>query len=220
MGGRRAPGVRAAAGGVERVTPSSTSGERVLGIPRALVPGGLAWRGVRAAGLDEVLAAFREHGRYRPRVSVEDDPSFQQLIPYVVVQDHGRILLMRRLRSGGDTRLHDRYSIGVGGHIGEADGGLDGGLAREWEEEIEAAWPPEFRMVGLLNDDTDPVGAVHLGVVYLVEAAGRPVGVRETDKLEGRLADPTEIAGLGERLESWSRLVLDHLMRVTDPLGS
>lgn len=192
--------------------PSTTSRELVLGLPRSAIPGGLEWRGVRAWDVDPVLAAFASHGEYRRRADVEDDPSFQQLIPYVVVQDGDRLFLMRRSRSGADARLHDRYSIGVGGHIGPDDGGLAGGLAREWAEEIAApGWTPDFELLGLLNDDTDPVGAVHLGVVHRVLAAGRPVAVRETHKLEGRLAPMTEVDALGERLETWSRLVLDHL---------
>lgn len=191
---------------------SSTSRERVLGLPRSAIPGGLGWRGIRTEGLPEVLAAFDTHGEYRVRAEVEDDPAFQQLIPYVVVRDGERLFLMRRLRTGGDTRLHDRHSIGVGGHIGEGDGGVAGGLEREWTEELVADWSPEPRLLGLLNDDTDPVGAVHLGVVYTVEAAGRPVAVRETHKLEGWLAPLDEVDGLGDRLETWSRLVLDHLL--------
>jgi predicted NUDIX family phosphoesterase len=191
---------------------SSTSREPVLGLPRTAVPGGLDWRGIRTDGLAEVLAAFAAHGGFRVRAEVEDDPSFQQLIPYVVVQDADRVFLMRRLRAGGDTRLHDRFSIGVGGHIGASDGGLAGGLAREWGEELAADWEPDFRLVGLLNDDTDPVGAVHLGVVYLVDAGGRPLAVRETHKLEGGFTSMAAVDALGDRLETWSRLVLDHLM--------
>jgi predicted NUDIX family phosphoesterase len=192
--------------------PSSRSRELVLGLPRAAVPGGLDWRGVRTSGLAEVLAAFAVHGEYRPRTEVEDDPSFQQLIPYVVVLDGARVFLMRRTRAGGDTRLHDRYSIGVGGHIGSDDGGLAGGLAREWAEEMSADWSPDFRLVGLLNDDTDPVGAVHLGVVHRVEAAGRSLAVRETHKLDGWFAAVEEVEALSDRLETWSRLLLDHLL--------
>ncbi len=184
----------------------------MLGIPRAEVPGGLDWRGIRAEGMDRVLAAVATSGVFRPRALVEDDPSFQQLIPYVVVTDGPDLLLMRRLRAGSDTRLHDRYSIGVGGHVGPLDGGLAGGLAREWSEELVADWAPELVPVGLLNDDTDSVGAVHLGVVYRVEAAGRPIGIRETHKLEGWFAAISEVDALGERLETWSRLCLDHLL--------
>lgn len=184
----------------------------VLGLPRSAVPGGLDWRGVRVGDPAAVLRAFTTHGEYRVRAEAEDDPSFQQLIPYVVVRDGDQVFLMRRLRAGGDTRLHDRYSIGVGGHIGPDDGGLDGGLGREWSEELVADWLPGFRFLGLLNDDTDPVGAVHLGVVYAVDAAGRPVAVRETHKLDGRWATLAEVDALGDRLETWSRLVLDHLL--------
>jgi predicted NUDIX family phosphoesterase len=84
---------------------------------------------------------------------------------------------------------------------------------REWAEELDADWTPDFRLLGLLNDDTDPVGAVHLGVVYAVEAVGRPVAVRETHKLEGAFAPLTQADALGARLETWSRLVLDHLLQ-------
>ncbi len=191
--------------------PSSISRERVLGLPRSAIPGGLEWRGIRAAPTDALLAAAAAHGEYRVRAEVEDDPSFQQLIPYVVVTDGPRVFLMRRLRTGGDARLHDRCSIGVGGHVGTRDGGIDGGLRREWAEELVADWPPQFEPIGVINDDTDPVGAVHVGLVHRVEAAGRSVAVREVDRLEGHWADMAEVDGLGDRLETWSRLCLDHL---------
>jgi predicted NUDIX family phosphoesterase len=83
------------------------------------------------------------------------------------------------------------------------------GLLREWAEEVEADWEPEFRLVGLLNDDSNPVGSVHLGVVFEVEAAGRRVDVREHEKLVGAFAGPEELAASWDRLETWSRLVAD-----------
>ncbi len=191
--------------------PSSASRERVLGIVRADVPGGLDWRGLRTHGVDELLAAVADVGEFRVRADAEDDPGFQQIIPYVIVTDGPSVFLMRRLWAGADRRLHDRRSIGVGGHIGIDDGGVAGGLAREWTEELVAAWVPEFEPVGVLNDDSDPVGAVHLGVVYRVEAAGRPVAIRETHKLEGAFASIDAADALGDRLETWSRICLDHL---------
>ena len=106
---------------------------------------------------------------------MEVDPSFKQVIPYLVLRDGERYFLMRRTRAGVDARLHDRYSIGVGGHLNPGDGGVLGGLRREWHEELVADFEPAFRLVGLLNDDTTEVGAVHLGAVYVADAAGRPV---------------------------------------------
>jgi predicted NUDIX family phosphoesterase len=85
------------------------------------------------------------------------------------------------------------------------------GLRREWSEELEADWEPDFQLIGLLNDDSNPVGAVHLGVVFSVEAAGRRVDVREHDKLVGAFVAPGDVAASWERLETWSRLVADAL---------
>lgn len=185
--------------------------ELVLGLPRAQLPGGAAWRGVVYGDVTPVLALIEAEGSYRPRADVEEDADWKQIIPYVVLRDRGSIFLMRRTRAGGDARLHERYSIGIGGHVNPEDGGLAGGLRREWDEEVAADWEPEFRAVGLLNDDTDPVGAVHLGVVYSVEAAGRAASVREKHKLEGEFVAPVQVLRVYERLETWSSLVYDFL---------
>jgi predicted NUDIX family phosphoesterase len=118
---------------------------------------------------------------------------------------------MRRTNAGGDPRLHGRYSIGVGGHLNPGDGGLLGGLRREWGEELVADFVPSFRLVALLNDDTTPVGAVHLGAVYIADAAGRPVAVRETDKLTGAFAEPEAVGAVRDRMETWSEIVFEFL---------
>jgi predicted NUDIX family phosphoesterase len=142
---------------------------------------------------------------------MEIDDSQKQIIPYLVLRDRDRYFLMRRTRSGGDARLHDRWSIGVGGHINPGDRDLDGGLRREWAEELVADFMPEFRLVGLLNDDSTDVGRVHLGAVYLADAGGRSVEIRETDKLTGAFASADEVAAVARDLETWSRLVFDFI---------
>ena len=138
---------------------------------------------------------------------MEVDASLKQMFPYLVLRDGERYFLMRRTRAGGDARLHDRWSIGVGGHVDPGDDGLAGGLRREWLEELVASFEPTFTPYALLNDDTTDVGAVHLGVVVLADAGGRPVSVRETTKLSGAFATPAEVAAGGDQLESWSRIV-------------
>lgn len=185
--------------------------ELVYVVPRAAVMAGEGWYGLRTSAVDELVDAIARAGRFEPRPRMERDPSFKQVIPYLVLRDGPRYFLMRRTRAGGDERLHDRWSIGVGGHLNPGDGGLDGGLRREWSEEVEADFVPSFRLLGLLNDDSTDVGRVHLGAVYEADAAGRPVGIRETDKLIGRFAEPDEVAGVAPDLETWSRLVFDHL---------
>jgi predicted NUDIX family phosphoesterase len=185
--------------------------ERVLVVPRRLVPDEASWYGLRTDVLDAVLATVEDHGRYEPRAEMERDPSFKQIIPYLVLRDGERYFLMRRTRAGGDARLHDRWSIGVGGHVDPGDDCLAGGLRREWHEELVADFEPTFTPYALLNDDTTDVGAVHLGIVVLAEAAGRPVQVRETHKLSGAFASPAEVAAGIDQLETWSRIVFDAL---------
>lgn len=180
--------------------------ERVFVLPRAAVPDAAGWYGLRTDDLDAFVAAAERDGRYEPRVDMEQDPSFKQVIPYLVLRDGPRYFLMRRTNAGGDDRLHGRYSIGVGGHLNPGDGGLLGGLRREWAEELVADFEPAFRLVALLNDDTTPVGAVHLGAVYLADAGGHPVAIRETDKLTGSFVRPDEVAAVADRLETWSQL--------------
>lgn len=191
--------------------------ERVLVLPRAAIPRGTEFRGVRRVDesvLRELRAVVAEHGRYLERPRAEEDPAYKQLIPYVVVRDRERVFLMQRTDAGGDARLHGKASIGVGGHLNPVDQGEDAlmaGLRREWAEELEAEWEPEFRLVGLLNDDTNPVGSVHLGVVFEVQAEGRPIDVREHDKLIGGFAGTDELRAAWDRLETWSRLVAEAL---------
>jgi predicted NUDIX family phosphoesterase len=183
--------------------------ERVLVVPRERVMDACGWHGVRESGAAACLDVIAAEGRFEPRAAMESDPRFKQVIPYLVLRDRGRFFLMRRTRAGGDVRLHDRCSIGIGGHLNPGDRDLAGGLLREWSEEIAADFVPEFRLLGLLNDDETEVGRVHLGVVYLADAAGRAVRIRETDKLEGDFAEPAAVRAVYDQLETWSRLVLD-----------
>ena len=191
--------------------------ERVLVLSREQVPGGCDFTGIRPAdqaALDQLRDAVAAHGRYLERAIAEVNPAFKQVIPYVVLRRPGEIFLMERTEAGGDPRLHRKATIGVGGHLNPIDGTddpLGAGLRREWSEELIADWQPEFRLLGLLNDDSNPVGSVHLGVVFVVDASGREVTVREQDKLTGRWADGDELRGSMERLETWSRLVAEDL---------
>jgi len=185
--------------------------ELVLVVPRVAIMADPGWHGIRTDGAADFEAVVAVEGRFEPRSRVEPDRSLKQVIPYLVLRDGPRYFLMHRTRAGGDERLHDRWSIGVGGHVNPGDGGLAGGLLREWHEELVADFVPDFRLLGLLNDDTTEVGSVHVGAVYVGNANGRPVVIRETHKLEGRFAGVDETARVRDRMESWSQLVFDLL---------
>ncbi len=183
--------------------------ELVLGLPRARFLGSGTWTGIRRLDVTATLALIAAEGEYRPRDEAEEDPTWKQVIPYLLLRDGGRLFLMRRTSAGGDARLHERWSIGVGGHLGPADRSVEEGLRREFEEELVADWRPELRPLGLLNDDRTPVGQVHLGIVFETDAAGRAVAVRETHKLSGRFVETDDVLEGYEHLETWSQLLFD-----------
>ena len=155
---------------------------------------------------------------FRPRSEVEDDPSFKQIIPYVIFRSGGLVFTYTRGKAGGESRLRRLRSLGVGGHVAEADAEGRGtveayemALRRELDEEVEVRSPGAIRRLGLINDDTNPVGRVHLGVVHLYEL-DRP----EVVPREDALADPEflEVAGLPalrHRFETWSQFCIDAL---------
>lgn len=197
--------------------PADAPGEAVLCVPRATIFPDGAWHGLVTTGLERILRTIRAASHYRPRTLVEDDPEEQQIIPYCVVRDarNSTYLVTRRLRAGTEVRLHDRFSLGVGGHVNPTDGrGGDpvlGGLQREWAEEIVCPTTATARLVAVLNDDTTPVSRVHLGLVFIVEPEEGRASVREIAKLAGEWMSLDALAVRYQEMESWSQLVYDGL---------
>jgi len=187
------------------------SEELVLVVPRSVLMASSGWHGIRAMDLTAFLEVVGRHGAFRPRSAAETDASSKQVIPYLALRDGTRWFLMRRTRAGGDARLHDLYSVGVGGHLNPGDVGLLAGLEREWHEELEADFVPEFRFAGLLNDDSTEVGSVHIGAVFVGDAGGRSVAIRETEKLSGTFVDREDVVSVIPEMETWSRLTFEFL---------
>ncbi len=187
--------------------------EEVLVVQRAALLGNEVFTGLRPP--DPVyVQRIRQHGLYRRRAEVEEDPRFKQIIPYGVVRRGDEVFVFQRLGGGGEARLHHLYSLGVGGHINRADVGeedpLEVGMERELEEELEFLGPREVRWIGVLNDDRNPVSAVHFGLVYEVHTSGE-VRVREKEVLRGGFVPVKDVPSYYERMETWSQLVVEGL---------
>jgi predicted NUDIX family phosphoesterase len=191
--------------------------ELVLVVPRGLALPDGAWNGLRLRGVAELLQLVGQRGEFRPRAEVESQPAWQQVIPHLVVRSGDRVLAMRRLRAGSEPRLRGQVTLGVGGHI-NAEDGLPGeawltGCRREWREEVVCDRELTARAVGLIKDESGPVGRVHLGVLILVDAGGTEVLVRERDKLEGRMAPVRDLGIHYLEMETWSQFVYDALLQ-------
>jgi predicted NUDIX family phosphoesterase len=153
------------------------------------------------------------HLRWLPRPEAENDPTHKQLIPYVVLRWRGQVFHYRRGRSGGESRLHALRSLGIGGHIcsDDAEGGADpyhAGMRREVGEEVHLETPYRECLLGLLNDDSNPVGRVHLGVVHRFDLAEPNVRRREEALANEGFAPVATLYAEADQFETWSQLLL------------
>jgi predicted NUDIX family phosphoesterase len=211
--------------------------EFVLVVPRRDLfarhyPQGLVTFGEQVSASD-FERRVREHGFFVERERAEHDPELKQVIPYTLVTRRGsaggtEVLLLRRLARGGEARLHDKLSIGVGGHLDPVDAAgdraavIDAGTRRELTEELVIEGALGWRRVGLLNDDSNPVGAVHVGLVQVARAEGH-VSIREEDVLSGDFTAPERLAELlaqGADFETWSALLVERLGDLIQETGA
>ena len=144
------------------------------------------------------------------RGDMEINPNYKQLISYIIVKnENGDILTYKRLKGGGESRLHSRISIGVGGHMNPHDGFseyplLTENAKRELKEELGV--DADLTLIGFVNDDTNAVGEVHFGVVYIATVNESEIHITETDTLEVEFTDGVYYL---DNLETWSELILD-----------
>jgi predicted NUDIX family phosphoesterase len=142
------------------------------------------------------------------RSLAEEDENFKQVIPYVVI---------RRTRKQTEARLHDLYSLGIGGHINKDDvAGADAdlltvGMRRELTEEIKVD-EESCRLVGVINDNSTPVARVHVGFVYVLTTTSPQFTIMEPDKYTAEWKSPAELQEFYPRMESWAQITNDHVI--------
>ncbi len=158
-----------------------------------------------------ILALIAAKHTFIARATAEVSPQYRQIIPYVVVTHAGNVFTLRRTKKQNEARLHDKISIGIGGHINP---GYDvmAGLRKELEEEVAVEEPFALDFAGILNDESTEVSRVHLGAVYLLRAPNANVHVRETEKMTGSWTSRRDLAAIREAMESWSQIVFDQLL--------
>jgi predicted NUDIX family phosphoesterase len=198
------------------VARASRQTEQVWVVPRSEIFADGPWQGIRDRNLEATLARIEQGGRFIPRQAVENDPGYQQIIPYILFRHRDRYLLTKRLKASSERRLHHLYSLGVGGHINPPDNvnadPIADGLQREWLEEVQYQGAIERRLIGVIKDDSTAVGQVHLGLVYLLVGEHPDIQIRETGKMTGALLTLEEMRIYYLDMESWSQLIYDYLL--------
>lgn len=193
---------------------------RILGFPAEVLDDIGRFQGF-SAEVDRYLPAIFARLAVHERGPAEEDPSFKQLIPYVVFTSGGaghlEVFRYVRGKRGTEARLHELHSIGVGGHIEATDVSLfentyEVGMRRELAEEVVLPEGQERqRVVGLINDDSTPVGRVHFGVVHLWQLPTPELKRREAALARAAFAPLDDLLAEREKFESWSQFVLDWL---------
>jgi predicted NUDIX family phosphoesterase len=167
--------------------------------------------------------------RFMPRSQVEENPAYKQLIPYVLMSYQDKYLSYIRGRRAGEARLVGNRSIGIGGHINPADDmplfNTDfyetylTAVEREVAEEVSVETSHTDRIVALLNDESNEVGSVHLGIVHHWVLDAPKVSRKEQMITQMAFMRPAELHEVRDTLETWSGLCLSRLAEMTKSLS-
>jgi predicted NUDIX family phosphoesterase len=145
------------------------------------------------------------------RPTAEISPEYRQIIPYVVIRNGDEYFVLVRTPKQSETRLHHKVSLGIGGHINPGHSLLEG-LRKELDEEVWIGSTYDMQFIGIVNDDSTDVGRVHLGAAYVLDAQGKDVKVKETDKMSGEWMTRAGLRGSRDAMESWSQIVYDEFI--------
>ena len=194
--------------------------ENVLVVPRSLFEKLGTFQGL-SDQVNHYLPTFLDPANnfFLPREKAEDDPSHKQIIPYAIFRHRDRILRYIRGKKSGEQRLASKASIGIGGHINQHDAAEASlhrstymtGVEREISEELIIADHYTQQVVALINDDSNPVGQVHLGVIHLFDLETDTISPGEANIQDLAFLSRDELLKEHERLETWSQICIDNL---------
>lgn len=199
------------------MTESTTAVEQILVVPTALFHEVGHFNGF-CSDTNRYLPVILDpaYGSYRPRPEMERDPAYKQLIPYCIFRYGDAVFCYQRGNSQGESRLHAKWSVGVGGHISTLDVNRQNspyqeGMQRELDEEVsvDSRWTESC--IGLINDDETDVGRVHLGVVHVFDVDQPKVAPREQSMVNAGFVSSAELVRRIDEFETWSQICLKHL---------
>jgi predicted NUDIX family phosphoesterase len=174
-------------------------------------------------GNSELLKDIVQNGLFLKRSELEENPSYKQIIPYAVISHRGSFFLYKRTSGQTEKRLHNKFSLGVGGHMNPSDHleskekYLIDELKRELYEEVKllnGCLVEYIEFIGFINDDTISVGRVHIGLLYNIRVSNKEVFINETDKMTAGWIDKSKLAEFYERMETWTKITFDFYIKL------
>jgi predicted NUDIX family phosphoesterase len=172
------------------------------------------WQGLHRHNMQRYLNIIAARKEFMPRHLAEQDFRYKQIIPYLIFTHNGEIFVMQRHENATEKRLQNKYTIGIGGHIRQEDikgSDIFDWANREFHEEVTYHDTMTIEPLGILNDDSNDVGKVHLGFVFLIHGHSNNIGIRSELK-SGQLLPLETCITLQPHFETWSQLVLQNLI--------
>ena len=169
-----------------------------------------------------MLKQIVQHGLFRKRSELEIDPSFKQLISYAMISNKDSFYLFKRKSGQKEKRLHNKLHLGAGGHMNPGNSKernekyLINELKRELFEEVEllnACSIEDLEFIGFINDDSIPVGRVHIGLLYNIRVSNKNIVVREMDKMTGDWVEKNDLVNYYDEMETWTKIAIDYYIK-------
>lgn len=189
--------------------------EQILVIRRDLLFPDGAWNGLKAVDFESYLALIQTQKEFHSRAAMETDPAYKQIIPYLIFEHGNKYFLMQRHKKASETRLQSKFTLGIGGHIRQEDmqtNSLFDWAKREFHEEVTYSGELTIEPLGILNDDSNEVGKVHIGFVFLLHGSDGDISI-QSELANGELYTLEECQGFYDRMETWSQMVIEALPR-------
>jgi predicted NUDIX family phosphoesterase len=143
------------------------------------------------------------------RHEAEQNYNYQQIVSYIIFMHNEKLFLMQRSQKSSEKKLNNKFSIGIGGHLRKDDLQKDimsWGL-REFYEEVDYKGEYDISLLGMINDQSNEIGKLHLGLVYLMKGKSSKISIKSELK-SGKLVFKDELFNYYNNLESWSKLII------------
>lgn len=189
--------------------------EKILVIPRDIIFASGAFQGFLP--VQDFVAyekLITQHQQFQWRSAMENDPSYKQIIPYLVFRYQDTYFCMQRRSDASEARLQSKISLGIGGHIRQEDmqdSSLITWAQREFNEEVFYNGKLSIEPLGLINDDLNAVGQVHVGFAFLLTGDSFDIHIKSELK-DGKLLSLDQMKQSYDQMEWWSQLVFDYLV--------
>lgn len=200
--------------------------ELIMTVPRDQLFGSEYFEGFRSSSEVDYESRVKQNALFMKRGDAETNPQFKQPIAYVVIinPETQKIFAYQRAvdpRNYGEQRLRGKWSIGVGGHVRSEDrkssDPLLSSLERELNEEVEISGEYHRNFVGYVNYDSDEVGTVHFGLVYVIKTKAE-IKAKDPELWASQMMSVDELKAIAKDpayfVETWTQILLDNIDKI------